>query len=699
MSLDHALSGSKRPREDDDDKSNNGDGSKQAAERPGPSFNVRPMEAYHKKRTNDSIHSTIDLCPAMQVMMNSQPYFQRLRKLKQLGVSESVYVTATHNRKEHSLGVAHLAERLARRLATRQPQLGITEKDVLCVKLAGLCHDLGHGAYSHVYDGPFLEAMRAEQHAARSNDVGASSAAAATPLPPIPDGWTHEDASMDIIDAILAAQGMEVDENNLDGPLKQIGDGVDARRFGISGAGEFGFCPDDANDDGDHNNEGCSAKPYPKERLLTSRDIIFIKEMINGGPLDDGSELIGRPDPSFEFLYDIVSNRHSGLDVDKMDYFARDQRQCHKGSGEVEHLLIEDAFVAWGHCPRPEKCFKCRGSHERMHLMICYPEKMVHKALEFFKTRFRLHSEIYQHRTAKGAEYMVCDILKLADPFFRLRAGPDYPGGLPISRAMLDSAGAYSLLNDSILDMIGSSPDPLLLPAQRLIDRYECRDFYKYVTAQEISHDLDDATNLLWERTEEEIKSDLCAMNVFHTTDRGEKIVLHPSDIIIEKMEIHHGRGADNPVDMMRFLPKAKLSQLSRPVGELPVAEQQPEDVYYSSIPKAFNERCLRVFSRNSDQTHFDLLLHAFEQWCDSVMEDESALNTFQAMDDEGGGVFGMGGGGIANISQDDRTPPRRGVLNRNMKQVSVDHNGEEAESPKPPPRGPTSLFKDGKQK
>jgi len=704
------LSGSKRPRDDED----GGGGGDESKVEPRHQFNVRPMEAFHKKRTNDSIHSTIDLCPVMQVLMNSQPYFQRLRKLKQLGVSEAVYVTATHNRKEHSLGVAHLAERMLRRIGHRQPQLGIAEKDVLCVKLAGLCHDLGHGAYSHVYDGPFLEAMRADQAQAarRSNgDESSGASASAATLPPIPDGWTHEDASMDMIDAILRAQGMEVDESNLDGPLRQIGDGVDAQRFGLSSAGEFGYCPDDDNDDdnGDDNGTDGIGKPYPKERLLTSRDIIFIKECINGGPLHNGSEYVGRPDPSFEYLYDVVSNRHSGLDVDKIDYFGRDQRQCHKGSGEVEHLLIEDAFVAWGQCPRPGKCFKCRDevedvgsplSRKGMHLMICYPDKMVHKALEFFKTRFRLHSEIYTHRTAKGSEFMVCDILKLADPFFRLRAGPQYPTGLPISRAMLDST-AYSLLNDSILDMILSSPDPRLLPAQRLIERYECRDFYKYVAAHEISHDSNDATNLLWERTEEDITSELCQMHACHSGENGEKIVLDPSDIIVEKMEIHHGRGSLNPVDMMRFLPKGKLGQLSRPVHELPVAEQQLEEVYYSSIPKAFNERSLRVFSRNTDPKHFDLLKHAFEQWCDSVMEDgQGGPNTFQAMEEEEEDDYDVGvDGSIANISQDDLTPPRRGVLSRNMKQVSVDHNGEEVESPKPASRGPTSLFRDGKEK
>lgn len=59
-----------------------------------------------------------------------------------------MFRSATHTRFEHSLGVAHMSARVVRTIKNNQPELGITEKDVLCVKIAGLCHDLGHGKSS-----------------------------------------------------------------------------------------------------------------------------------------------------------------------------------------------------------------------------------------------------------------------------------------------------------------------------------------------------------------------------------------------------------------------------------------------------------------------------------------------------------------------------------------------------------------------
>ena len=88
-------------------------------------------------RYNDEIHQSIDLCPLMKRIMDTWPV-QRLHDLKQLGTANMVYACATHTRFEHSVGVAHLAREMCKRLQFRHPTFGVTNKDVLCVSLAGL---------------------------------------------------------------------------------------------------------------------------------------------------------------------------------------------------------------------------------------------------------------------------------------------------------------------------------------------------------------------------------------------------------------------------------------------------------------------------------------------------------------------------------------------------------------------------------
>lgn len=88
-------------------------------------------------RYNDEIHLSIDLCPLMKRIMDTWPV-QRLHDLKQLGTAHNVYACAMHSRFEHSVGVCHLARELCRRLQFRHPSFQVTNKDVLCVALAGL---------------------------------------------------------------------------------------------------------------------------------------------------------------------------------------------------------------------------------------------------------------------------------------------------------------------------------------------------------------------------------------------------------------------------------------------------------------------------------------------------------------------------------------------------------------------------------
>ena len=106
------------------------------------------------KDINDSVWGTIAVTPAEYLLLDS-PVFQRMRRIKQLGCVHWVYPGAVHSRFEHTLGVLHNTQVLIdafRRSASAQ-NLGaspLTEDWQRLLRLAGICHDVGHLAFSHV---------------------------------------------------------------------------------------------------------------------------------------------------------------------------------------------------------------------------------------------------------------------------------------------------------------------------------------------------------------------------------------------------------------------------------------------------------------------------------------------------------------------------------------------------------------------
>ena len=117
------------------------------------------MSSSKEKVFNDSIHGHIAIDHACVLIIDT-PQFQRLQKLLQLGPTQWVFPGATHKRFAHSIGVCYLAGKFIEDLRLRQPEYEISDVDVLCIKIAGLCHDLGHGPLSHTYDGKFCKYAR-----------------------------------------------------------------------------------------------------------------------------------------------------------------------------------------------------------------------------------------------------------------------------------------------------------------------------------------------------------------------------------------------------------------------------------------------------------------------------------------------------------------------------------------------------------
>ena len=83
------------------------------------------------------------------------PEFQRLRRIRQLGVSEFTFPGAVHTRFAHSIGVFHTARSLVKVIQREMPRHGpaFELEKAQVVLVAALLHDLGHGPFSHTFEG------------------------------------------------------------------------------------------------------------------------------------------------------------------------------------------------------------------------------------------------------------------------------------------------------------------------------------------------------------------------------------------------------------------------------------------------------------------------------------------------------------------------------------------------------------------
>ena len=110
-----------------------------------------------KKIINDPVYGFISIPTDLVFDLIEHPYFQRLRYIKQLGMTHLVYPGALHTRFHHALGALHLMG-LAVETLRYKGQI-ITEAEEEAVSIAILLHDIGHGPFSHALEQVIVEGI------------------------------------------------------------------------------------------------------------------------------------------------------------------------------------------------------------------------------------------------------------------------------------------------------------------------------------------------------------------------------------------------------------------------------------------------------------------------------------------------------------------------------------------------------------
>ncbi|KAG5495568.1 hypothetical protein GH5_03231 [Leishmania sp. Ghana 2012 LV757] len=319
------------------------------------------VEPKRSMSVRDTLYGQLEFPPVIRVLTDS-PVVQRLRDLKQLGNSFYVYPGATHSRFEHSLGVCYLGMELYRSIVDGHREehrdFGVPEivnltreaaqKDMHCIGIAGLCHDLGHGPLSHLFESFVRSSARPEEVQLRR--------------------WSHEQASIMLLRKMWSENEREL--------------------------AELGF---------------------------TESDLRYVELLINGlAPGKPWPDNVGRQKWA-RFTTEIIANKRSGLDVDKIDYIQRDSVACLGTPTFVSmRRLFQGARVVVG---------------DNDETSIGYPDKLDGVIEEIFLARSHLHRIVYQHRVTKVIDLMTLDALRAAGDVFEISNGKD--GVMPLRSCVL----------------------------------------------------------------------------------------------------------------------------------------------------------------------------------------------------------------------------------------------------------------------
>lgn len=122
---------------------------------------IFPVKSINKKKIiNDPVHGFINIPSELIFDLIEHPVFQRLRRIKQLGLTYYVYPGATHTRFQHTIGAVHLMSQAITHLRLKKIDISPEEEEAALIAI--LLHDIGHAPFSHALENSLINDLSHE---------------------------------------------------------------------------------------------------------------------------------------------------------------------------------------------------------------------------------------------------------------------------------------------------------------------------------------------------------------------------------------------------------------------------------------------------------------------------------------------------------------------------------------------------------